>query len=189
MANISRLVFALVILAVLRPGKATAQVWTRDVVDPNPMNGADGLTVSALSFDGRPAVVYGKRDAFESPRVVIAKLGPSGWSNQTVITPQGNETFFVGSTPASNPLKERRATRSFSRAVSSFCTHKLCEWNQAPLLVPFRAIIGRALGSDGSLRSRAVVKSALSNSSAMRSLTPRARKKFASCSRNLPRKS
>src|SRR5947209_14940867 len=94
MANISRLVFALVILAVLRPGKATAQVWTRDVVDPNPMNGADGLTVSALSFDGRPAVVYGKRDAFESPRVVIAKLGPSGWSNQTVITPQGNETFF-----------------------------------------------------------------------------------------------
>src|SRR6185369_4840573 len=44
----------------------------------------------------------------------------------------------------SNSSKDRRSTRSFILAVSSFCTQRCFEWNQAPLLVPLRVIIGGA---------------------------------------------
>src|SRR5437868_1360402 len=63
--------------------------WVREVVDPEPMPGAGGLSVAAVEFNGRPAVVYRKRlQGDESPRLVIAVRGAGGWDIQTVVLPE-----------------------------------------------------------------------------------------------------
>src|SRR2546425_9533916 len=57
--------------------------------------------------------------------------------------------FGGGSAPVRSCMNDRRSTLSARCAVSSFCTHRCFEWNQAPLLRvgPPRAIIGTSPNS------------------------------------------
>src|SRR5437899_13096619 len=78
-----RIGIAVLSVAIITASAQAGPVWVMEVVDDNPMNGAQGLSSSAVDFAGTPAVIYRKRDGFERPRLVMATRGATGSGIQT----------------------------------------------------------------------------------------------------------
>lgn len=66
-------------------GSASGE-WIREVVDPDPMFGAQGLSASAVDVNGKFGVVYRKRDGSGMPsRLVLATRGATGWDVESIL--------------------------------------------------------------------------------------------------------